>query len=74
MFERDQALIDSLRKVDPDFDRLLKQHYQLKDQVRKAGHGSLPLADHTVTTMKRKKLYCKDRLAAMLDDYKRKRA
>ncbi|HEY5701543.1 MAG TPA: YdcH family protein, partial [Gammaproteobacteria bacterium] len=57
-----------------DFQQLYKQHNDLKEKVRSAELGVLPLDDATLGTMKKEKLLTKDKMAAMIEQYRREHA
>ncbi|HEX9584024.1 MAG TPA: YdcH family protein [Gammaproteobacteria bacterium] len=57
-----------------DFQLLYKQHNDLKEKVRSAELGVLPLDDATLGTMKKEKLLTKDKMAAMIEQYRREHA
>ena len=71
MFEYDQSIVQELLKENADFQDLYKQHHQLKEKVHKAELGLIALDDLTLGSMKKEKLHAKDRMAAMIDDYRR---
>ena len=71
MFEYDQSIVQELLKENADFQHLYKQHHQLKERVHKAELGLIALDDLTLGSMKKEKLHAKDRMAAMIDDYRR---
>jgi uncharacterized protein YdcH (DUF465 family) len=70
MFEYEKEIVDELRKNNKKFEQLFEEHHKLKDKVRDAGLGVLPLDDYTLENMKKKKLLVKDRMAAMIARYK----
>lgn len=74
MFEYDQAIVQALLSENGDFKSLYKRHDDLKDKVRKAELGVLPLDDQTLVAMKKEKLLTKDKMAAMINDYRREHA
>ena len=70
MFESDESIIQELLAQSEDFKLLYKRHVELNNKVNKAGSGTLALADATLNSMKREKLQIKDRIAAMVADYR----
>jgi uncharacterized protein YdcH (DUF465 family) len=74
MFEYDQNIVTSLLNDNEDFQLLYKQHNDLKEKVRSAELGVLPLDDATLGTMKKEKLLTKDKMAAMIEQYRREHA
>jgi len=71
MFEYDQNIVTTLLNDNEDFQQLYKQHHDLKEKVRSAELGVLPLDNVTLGTMKKEKLRTKDKMAAMIEDYRR---
>ena len=74
MFEYDQAIVDTLLTDNQRFQELYKQHHELKEKVKNAELGVLPMDDVTLGTMKREKLLAKDKMAAMIEEYRREHA
>jgi uncharacterized protein YdcH (DUF465 family) len=74
MFEYDQAIVDTLLHDNQRFQELYNQHHKLKEKVKDAELGVLPLDGVTLGTMKREKLLAKDRMAAMIEEYRREHA
>jgi uncharacterized protein YdcH (DUF465 family) len=74
MFEYDQDIVTSLLNDNAQFQQLFKQHNDLKEKVRNAELGVLPLDDITLGTMKKEKLLAKDKMAAMIEQYRREHA
>ena len=74
MFEYDQDIVNSLLNDNAQFQQLFKQHNDLKEKVRNAELGVLPVDDITLGTMKKKKLLAKDKMAAMIEQYRREHA
>lgn len=74
MFEYDQDIVETLLTDDERFQELYKQHHELKEKVRDAELGVLPLDDATLGTMKREKLRAKDKMAVMIERYRREHA
>ena len=71
MFENDQEIVQALLSEDHEFRQLHKRHDWLKDKVKKADLGVMPLNDLTLAEMKKEKLHTKDRMAAMINNYRR---
>ncbi len=71
MFEYEQDIVEELRKSNARFEELYKEHHKLKEKVRDAELGVLPLDDYRLENMKKMKLLAKDRMAAMIAQYKR---
>ena len=74
MFEYDQAIVQALLNDNEKFQDLYKRHHDLKEKVRDAELGVLPLDDFTLGSMKKEKLHAKDLMAAMINDYRRDHA
>ena len=74
MFEYDQAIVDTLLHDNQRFQELYNQHHKLKEKVKNAELGVLPLDGVTLGTMKREKLLAKDRMATMIEEYRREHA
>ncbi len=74
MFEYDQDIFQSLLTDNENFQQLYKMHTELKEKVRDAELGVLPLDDYTLGTMKKEKLLAKDRMAAMIEVFRREQA
>lgn len=71
MFEYEQDIVEKLRVSNDRFEKLFQEHHKLKEKVRDAELGVLPLDDFTLENMKKEKLLAKDRMAAMIAKYKR---
>lgn len=71
MFEYDQEIVQHLLTDNQNFQELHKKHTDLKEKVRSAELGVLPLDDLTLGTMKKEKLLAKDKMASMIEDYRR---
>ena len=71
MFEHDQQIVDSLLTENNDFKRLYEKHHAIKQKVDEANNGSLPLDDYSLENLKKEKLLLKDRMAHMIEDYRR---
>ena len=74
MFEYDQQIVTTLLNANEDFQELYKQHNDLKEKVRSAELGVLPMDDLSLGTMKKEKLLAKDKMAAMIERYRREHA
>lgn len=71
MFEYDQAIVQALLAENERFRELYKEHHDLKEKVRNAELGILPLDDFTLGTMKKQKLLAKDKMAQIIEEYRR---
>jgi len=74
MFEYDQAIVDTLLHDNQRFQELYKKHHALKEKVKDAEIGVLPMDRVALGTMKREKLLAKDKMAAMIEEYRREHA
>lgn len=74
MFEYDQAIVDSLLSDNENFQTLYQQHLALKEKVRNAVLGVHPLDDLTLGTIKKKRLLAKDKMAALIKQYRKEHA
>lgn len=74
MFEYDDKIVNSLLTDSNDFASLYRRHNDLKEKVREAEIGVLPLDDLTLASMKKEKLLTKDKMAVMIEDYRRAHA
>jgi len=71
MFEHDQEILQQLLADNTDFKTLFDKHQELDEKVDKAGNGVLPLDDMTLEKMKKEKLLVKDKMALMIEKYRR---
>jgi len=74
MFEYDQAIVDTLLHDNQRFQQLYNKHHELKAKVKDAELGVLAMDGTTLGTMKREKLLAKDKMAAMIEEYRREHA
>ncbi|MBI2993462.1 MAG: DUF465 domain-containing protein [Gammaproteobacteria bacterium] len=74
MFEYDQEIVDSLLLENQNFKRMYEKHGELKQRVRDANVGADPLDYFALENMKKEKLLLKDRMAAMIEEYRRSHA
>lgn len=71
MFEHDQEIVDALLTENADFKRLYTKHNELKQRVHQANVTTGSMDEYTLENMKKEKLLLKDRMAAMIHDYRR---
>jgi uncharacterized protein YdcH (DUF465 family) len=71
MFEYDQEIVRYLLTGNENFQELYKKHRELKAKVRDAEIGVLPVDDLTLGEMKKEKLLAKDKMAAIIESYRR---
>ena len=74
MFEFDQQIVQQLLNANSDFQQLYQKHTELKERVRSAEIGVNPVDDLTLGEMKKEKLLAKDRMAVMIEDFRRVQA
>jgi uncharacterized protein YdcH (DUF465 family) len=74
MFEYEDEIVKSLLADNDDFKRLFAKHDQLKRRVDEANSGVEPIDDFSLENMKKEKLLLKDRMAAIIEDYRRSHA
>ncbi|MFT7459798.1 MAG: hypothetical protein ACI909_002481 [Planctomycetota bacterium] len=71
MFEYDNEIVESLLSENKDFERLYYKHVELKQKVEHANAGEEPLDDLLLEKLKKEKLLVKDRLAGLIENYRR---
>jgi uncharacterized protein len=71
MFEYDHEIVESLLSESKDFERLYTKHGQLKQRVKQAKTGVKAIDDMTLERLKKEKLLVKDRLANLIENYRR---
>jgi uncharacterized protein YdcH (DUF465 family) len=71
MFEFDQVIVDSLLAENSDFKRLYDKHGELKQRVKDANLGTSGIDDYSLENMKKEKLFLKDQMAHLIEDYRR---
>jgi len=71
MFEFDNEIVESLLSENKDFERLYSKHRELKQRVEKANAGVESLDDLSLERLKKEKLLVKDRLAGLIENYRR---
>ncbi len=71
MFEYDNEIVESLLSENKDFERLYNKHGDLKQRVEQANAGVEPIDDLSLEQLKKEKLLLKDRLASLIQDYRR---
>jgi len=70
MFEFEKEIVDSLLNENQDFKRLYEKHSQLKRRVDNVHEGAEVMDDLSLETLKKEKLYLKDKMAALIEDYR----
>ena len=74
MFEYDQDIVEVLLNDNEQFQALYQEHNALKEKVRDAELGVLALDALSLGTMKKEKLLAKDKMAAIIEQYRREHA
>lgn len=70
MFEYDQHIVNSLLSENNDFKRLYDKYDMLKQRVKEANAGVVPMDGFSLENIKKEKLLLKDRMAHMIEDYR----
>ncbi len=71
MFEYDQHIVNALLSESNDFKRLYEKHDMLNHRVDEITAGTVPMDDFSLEKLKKEKLLLKDRMASMIEDYRR---
>ena len=71
MFEYDNEIVKSLLTENKDFERLYNKHLLLKQKVDDVNTGAEALDEFSLEKLKKEKLLIKDRLAVLIEDYRR---
>ena len=74
MFEFDEEVVEALLKESVDFKRLYDKHIDLNRDVDSANNGDKPIEDMELERMKKEKLYLKDQMAQIIDNYRKDHA
>jgi len=74
MFEFDEEVVEALLKESVDFKRLYDKHIDLNRDVDSANNGDKPIEDMELEGMKKEKLYLKDQMAQIIDNYRKDHA
>ena len=70
MFEYEQDIVSELLESNPKFQRLYDEHADLKNKVRDAELGILPLDDLALVKLKKQKLLAKDKMAHIIERHR----
>ncbi len=70
MFEFDQKTVDALLLENEQFRRMYDKHSALKSMVGDANAGAVAMPPESLEDLKKEKLLLKDRMAAMIAQYK----
>ncbi|MFT5426677.1 MAG: hypothetical protein ACI9ZT_001621 [Gammaproteobacteria bacterium] len=71
MFEYDEEIVEVLLKESVGFKRLYDKHLNLKREVDSGNAGNFPIEDMELEEMKKEKLFLKDQMAQIIEDYRR---
>ncbi len=71
MFEFDEEIVENLLKESVDFKRLYDKHIDLNREVDSANTGDTPIEDMELEGMKKEKLFIKDQMAQIIEDYRK---
>ena len=74
MFEYDEEIVEALLKESVDFKRLYDKYINLKQEVESANVGDAPIEDMELERMKKEKLFLKDQMASIIEDYRKENA
>lgn len=74
MFEYDEEIVEALLKESVDFKRLYDKYIKLKQDVESANVGDSPIEDMELERMKKEKLFLKDQMAKIIEDYRKDNA
>ncbi len=70
MFEYDQDIVDSLLNENEGFKRLYNKHGELKQRVKEANLTTEAIEGYSLESLKKEKLFLKDKMAAMINQYR----
>jgi len=71
MFEYDEDIVDALLKENVDFKRLYDKHLNLNREVDSGNAGDFPIDEMDLEGMKKEKLFLRDQMAQIIEDYRR---
>ncbi len=74
MFEYDEEIVEALLKESVDFKRLYDKYMNLKREVDSANVGDSPIEDMELERMKKEKLFLKDQMTSIIEDYRKENA
>ena len=74
MFEYDEEIVEALLKENVDFKRLYDKYIKSKQDVGSANAGDAPIDDMELEKMKKEKLFLKDQMAKIIEDYRKDNA
>ncbi len=71
MFEYESDIVANLLAEDKNFKRLFEKHNELKKKVRSVNSGMEAVDDFSLENLKKEKLLIKDRMALLIENYRR---
>ncbi len=74
MFEHDGEIVEVLLKENADFKRLYDKYSSLKRDVDNGNAGSITIKDMELEGMKKEKLFLKDQMTLIIEEYRRDQA
>ena len=74
MFEHEEEIVKNLLEENPDFKRIYDKVCEIKGKVKDANLREHPMDDYSLENLKKEKLYLKDQMAGMINDYRRAHA
>jgi len=74
MFEHDDEVVSSLLKDNAKFQKLFKKHHDLKEKVKDVEDGVVLMDDVKLGRLKKEKLLTKDKMAALIVQYRKEQA
>lgn len=74
MFEHEEDIVNNLLQENADFKRMYDKVCQIRVQVKSANTGENPMDDYSLENLKKEKLYLKDRMAGIINEYRREHA
>jgi uncharacterized protein YdcH (DUF465 family) len=69
MIESEARIIETLIEENDTFKEIYKKHRDLDKQVTKAHLGNIQLSDLELNRLKKEKLFMKERLVTMIEEY-----
>ncbi len=74
MFEFEQETVDSLLSENDEFKRLYDKYCDLKQKIEKANKRTTDVDKFALEDMKKKRLLLKDKMATIIEEYRKNRA
>lgn len=70
MFEHEQEIVEELLTENDQFKSLYEQYSDLKEKVKDANLGTLPLDHYSLENLKKEKLMLKDKMFGMIQSHR----